>query len=69
MENGMNLVINIQAPLNQPEKSNIDEHKPPIIIPIEFSNRRVVGRITSWKSPDFLRMEALNNRTKSAIAM
>jgi len=67
IDNGMNLIINIQVPLNQPEKSNIDEHKPPVIIPIEFSNRRVVGRVTSWKSPDFIRMEALNNKNKTEI--
>jgi len=53
--------------LNQPEKSNVDEHKPLLIVPIEFSNRRIEGGVIVWKSPMFIRTEALKNKEKKEL--
>jgi len=53
--------------LNQPEKSNVDEHKPLLIVPIEFSNRRIEGGVIFWKSPMIIRTEALKNKEKKEL--
>ena len=45
------LLICLQVPMYAPENHNVKDHKGPVIVPIELSNRIEEGHVTTWTSP------------------